>query len=64
MANWTRRSFLGSVSGMAAASLGANAEGMPPRPQISTTSRSVKIKITDLKCAIIGRNPVVRVAGN
>ncbi len=59
MLNWTRRTFLGSFSGLAAASLGAQqkagsaiAEKRPARGSI---------KITDLKCAIIGRNPVVRI---
>lgn len=46
MANWTRRGFLGTV---AAAPVWAQQTGR------------VRIKITDLKCAIIGRNPVVRV---
>ena len=60
MDHWTRRGFLGSVSGAAAASmLGAEpGAGMPP-PEKKVGSGS--IKITDLKCAIIGRNPTVRV---
>jgi L-alanine-DL-glutamate epimerase-like enolase superfamily enzyme len=52
MDNWTRRGFLGSISGAAAAtSLAAQ--------QKSTGHGS--IKITDLRCAIIGQNPVVRI---
>jgi len=46
MATSTRRTFLGSLPALAAAT---SALGRPA------------IKITDLKCAIIGRNPVVRV---
>lgn len=54
----TRRGFLGSLSGVAAAtSLAAQQRGtVAPR-----TSGRAPIKITDLKCAIIGRNPVVRI---
>ena len=51
MADWTRRGFLGSLSGVAAAtSLAAQ-----------QSTRRGSIKITDLRCAIIGRNPVVRI---
>ena len=60
MANWTRRAFLGSLSGVAAAtSFAAQQRGSLPllekRPGLGS------IKITDLRCAIIGRNPVVRI---
>ena len=60
MDNWTRRGFLGSLSGAAAATaLGASpGESLPP-PE--TRAGNAKIKITDLKCAIIGRNPTVRI---
>jgi L-alanine-DL-glutamate epimerase-like enolase superfamily enzyme len=51
MATWTRRGFLGSVSAAAAATSLLAQERTARRP----------VKITDLKCAIIGRNPVVRV---
>src|SRR6476659_4092043 len=53
----TRRGFLGSLSGVAAAtSLAAEQRStVPPR-----TGRGA-IKITDLRCAIIGRNPTVRI---
>jgi L-alanine-DL-glutamate epimerase-like enolase superfamily enzyme len=60
MDNWSRRGFLGSLPGAAAATaIGAHpGKGMPlPEPQ----SANPKIKITDLKCAIIGRNPTVRI---
>jgi hypothetical protein len=60
MANLTRRGFLGSLSGAAAAtSLAAQPRGSQPLPEMRTGR--APIKITDLKCAIIGRNPVVRV---
>ncbi len=60
MDNWTRRGFLGSVSGAAAATaLGAQPAGAVPLPE--TRTGNVKIKITDLKCAVIGRNPTVRI---
>jgi len=60
MANWTRRGFCGSVSGLAAAtSLAAQQRGSQPLPEKRTGHGP--IKITDLRCAIIGRNPVVRI---
>ena len=52
MTKWTRRGFLGSLPAAAAAtSLAA---------QVRRTGQP-KMKITDLRCAIIGRNPVVRI---
>jgi len=60
MANWTRRGFLASLSGVTAAtSLAAQQRGSLALPEKRTGHGS--IKITDLRCAIIGRNPVVRV---
>ena len=60
MANWTRRGFLGSLSGAAAAtSLAAQQRGGVTPPETRTGHGS--IKITDLRCAVIGRNPVVRI---
>ena len=50
MTNWTRRGFIGSLTGMAA----ATAMAAPRAGQVS-------IKITDLRCAIIGKSPVVRI---
>ena len=50
MTNWTRRGFIGSLTGMAAATALA-----APR------AGRVAIKITDLRCAIIGKSPVVRI---
>ncbi len=54
MAHWTRRGFIGSLSAAAAATAFA-----APAPEKRTGQ--VPIKITDLRCAIIGRNPVVRI---
>ena len=54
MDNWTRRGFLGSLSGAAAASSLA-------AQQTQKRTGHGSIKITDLRCAIIGRNPVVRI---
>src|SRR6185369_15567419 len=51
MTQSTRRGFLGSLSA-AAAVPSLLAQGRAGRPAI---------KITDLRCAIIGRNPVVRI---
>ena len=58
MAHWTRRGFIESLSGAAAAMpLLARKATMPPAKRNGGGS----IKITDLRCAIIGRNPVVRI---
>ena len=55
MAIWTRRRFFESLAGpMTAASL------MAQQPSEKRSGRA-SIKITDLKCAIIGQNPVVRI---
>ena len=60
MADWTRRGFAGSLMGAAAAaSLAAQQTGGVPRAEKRSGQGS--IKITDLRCAIIGRNPVVRI---
>ena len=60
MANWTRRGFFGSLSGVAAAtSFAAQQRGNQSLPEKRTGHGP--IKITDLRCAIIGRNPVVRI---
>jgi L-alanine-DL-glutamate epimerase-like enolase superfamily enzyme len=56
MGQFTRRGFVGSLVGLAATkALGAQQGSSQKRPG------SVPIKITDLKCAIIGRNPVIRI---
>src|SRR6202050_3112358 len=54
MAHWTRRGFIGSLSAAAAATAF-------PAPAPEKRTGQVSIKITDLRCAIIGRNPVVRI---
>ena len=59
MANWTRRGFLGSLSGAAAATSFAAQQSGSSAPEKRTGHGP--IKITDLRCAIIGRNPVVRI---
>jgi L-alanine-DL-glutamate epimerase-like enolase superfamily enzyme len=60
MANWTRRGFVGSLSGIAAATpLAAQQRSSQSLPEKRTGHGP--IKITDLRCAIIGRNPVVRI---
>lgn len=56
----TRRGFMGSFPGVAAATSLAAQQISNPRPAEKATGRG-SIKITDLKCAIIGRNPVVRI---
>ena len=55
----TRRGFLGSVSGLAASNSLAGQRGstLPAGKRSGHGS----IKITDLRCAIIGRNPVIRI---
>ncbi len=58
MVNWTRRGFLGSISGAAAAAQTA-AQQSGPTP--GSRAWRKPIKITDLRCAIIGRNPTVRI---
>lgn len=59
MANLTRRGFVRSFAAMAAAtSLSARPGGSVSLPE---KTGHVPIKIIDLKCAIIGQSPVVRV---
>jgi len=60
MANWTRRKMIGSLSGLAAAtSLAARQKGSLPVSERRNGGTS--IKITDLRCAIIGKSPVIRI---
>jgi L-alanine-DL-glutamate epimerase-like enolase superfamily enzyme len=63
MANWSRRGFLGSLSAATAATSFA-AEQSDSRPLPEKRTGQGPIKITDLRCAIIGRNPVVRITTN
>src|ERR1035438_7420494 len=57
MKNFTRRGIIGSLAGMAAAAtLGVQqVQGQDKR------SGAISIKINDLKCAVIGNSPVVRI---
>jgi L-alanine-DL-glutamate epimerase-like enolase superfamily enzyme len=60
--NWTRRGFMGSLSGAAAGTaLGPQPGDGTALPETRKGNAPVNIKITDLKCAIIGRNPTVRI---
>lgn len=60
MANWTRRKVIGSLSAtVAATSLAAQQNGRSPNSE--TQGGGAPIKITDLRCAIIGKSPVVRI---
>src|ERR1035438_6076941 len=58
MVHWTRRGFISSLSAAAAATAFAGQQN-PPAPE--RRAGQVSIKITDLRCAIIGRNPTVRI---
>jgi L-alanine-DL-glutamate epimerase-like enolase superfamily enzyme len=63
MADWTRRGFFESVWGAAmAAPIALRRSGNPLFAQ--KRSGLGAVKITDLRCAIIGRNPVVRIVTN
>ena len=59
MGHWTRRGFIGSLSAAAATAFAAQQKGNLPAPEKRVGQ--VSIKITDLRRAIIGRNPVVRI---
>src|SRR6195952_229719 len=60
MTNWTRRGFMGSLCGATAAtSLAAQQVGNLPHAERRVGQ--VSIKITDLRCAIIGKSPVIRI---
>lgn len=61
MGKWTRRGFWGPLSGVAAGTLFAGEALSTPQSAPERRTGSVPIKITDLKCAIIGRNPTVRI---
>ena len=58
MGDLTRRGFVGSLSGMAATALSAQ-QGL--RMTAAKDAGKGAIKITDLRCAVIGRNPTVRI---
>ena len=59
MDGFSRRGFVGALSGMAAATAlsAQQVSGMPAAKR----SGNGKIRITDLKCAVIGQNPTVRI---
>jgi L-alanine-DL-glutamate epimerase-like enolase superfamily enzyme len=57
VSQFTRRGFLGSFLGGAAATALAAQQGAGS----ARRPGSVPVKITDVKCAIIGRNPVIRI---
>src|ERR1700688_2549893 len=60
MTDWTRRGFIGSLSGVSAAkAFGAQQRGSSALAD--KRSGHGTVKITDLRCAIIGRTPVVRI---
>lgn len=60
MATWTRRELIGSLAGVATAtSLAARQTGGAPATERRAGHGS--IKITDLRCAVIGKNPVIRI---
>src|ERR1700677_3415914 len=58
MSQFTRRGFVGSLLGAAATKAFGAQQG---NGGAQTRPGNAPIKITDLKCAIIGRNPVVRI---
>ena len=60
MGGWTRRGFMGSLSGAAATMFAGQAGAAPLSPPERQTG-SKPVKIIDLKCAIIGGNPTVRI---
>lgn len=61
MGEWTRRRFWRSLSATAAATAFAGQATATPLSLPEKRTGSVPMKITDLKCAIIGRNPTVRI---
>lgn len=61
MGEWTRRGFVGSLSGAAAATVLAGQAAAAAVLPAERRSGSTPIRITDLKCAVIGRNPTVRI---
>ena len=60
MSQLTRRGFVGSLLGAAAATA-LNAQQAGSMMGSQKRPGGVAIKITDLRCAIIGRNPVIRI---
>lgn len=60
MAHPTRRDLLGSFSGVATATLLAAQQKAAAAPKEKQLGRT-PIKITDLRCAILGKSPVIRI---
>jgi len=58
---WNRRSMFRAAAGMLGGALLANAAEAIQAEQVQRRSNGGSIKITDLKCAIIGNNPTVRI---
>lgn len=61
MGEVTRRGFVGSLSGAAAAAFFARPAEGSAIPLPAKKPGTAPIKIVDLKCAVIGRNPTVRI---
>src|ERR1700756_4430823 len=60
MANWTRREFVASLPGGATA-MALVAQQREGAPVSEPHKKNASIKITDLRCAILGRSPVIRI---
>ena len=60
MSKWTRRNFMGSLSAAAAAAFAGRAQAQTAATPQNTAGRA-RIKITDVRCAVIGSNPTVRI---
>ena len=58
---WNRRSMFKASAGMLGGALLANTAEASQAEQVQRPSNGGSIKITDLKCAIIGNNPTVRI---
>ena len=58
---WNRRSMFKAAASMLGGALLANAAEAIQAEQVQRRSNGGSIKITDLKCAIIGNNPTVRI---
>lgn len=56
--SWSRRGFVGALTGMAATALSAQ---QAPATAAARRAGNGIIRITDLKCAVIGSNPTVRI---
>jgi L-alanine-DL-glutamate epimerase-like enolase superfamily enzyme len=59
--NWTRRAFIGSLSAGGIATSPAAQQRASLSPTLPKRDGRPAIKITDLRCAVIGKNPVIRI---